>query len=103
MASWHTPCPTDFFSSSRYAQCVVARRPSRSPAAASSSAPVQTEPKRETRPDIRRSHASRSEEHTSELQSRSDLVCRLLLEKKKSTIQVVPRIPYGLASIPTES
>src|SRR2546421_11315066 len=27
--------------------------------------------------------APRSEEHTSELQSRSDLVCRLLLEKKK--------------------
>src|SRR2546428_3746896 len=27
----------------------------------------------------------RSEEHTSELQSRSDLVCRLLLEKKKRT------------------
>src|SRR5438105_9955360 len=29
---------------------------------------------------------SRSEEHTSELQSRVDLVCRLLLEKKKHTI-----------------
>src|SRR2546428_9305131 len=29
--------------------------------------------------------ARRSEEHTSELQSRSDLVCRLLLEKKKKT------------------
>src|SRR5206468_10946436 len=29
------------------------------------------------------SGCSRSEEHTSELQSRSDLVCRLLLEKKK--------------------
>src|SRR2546421_1304306 len=28
----------------------------------------------------------RSEEHTSELQSRSDLVCRLLLEKKKTKI-----------------
>src|SRR5437868_9991067 len=28
-------------------------------------------------------HAPRSEEHTSELQSRFDLVCRLLLEKKK--------------------
>src|SRR2546428_8201923 len=28
--------------------------------------------------------AVRSEEHTSELQSRSDLVCRLLLEKKKN-------------------
>src|SRR5438034_6248395 len=27
----------------------------------------------------------RSEEHTSELQSHSDLVCRLLLEKKKKT------------------
>src|SRR5690349_22518631 len=27
----------------------------------------------------------RSEEHTSELQSRRDLVCRLLLEKKKNT------------------
>src|SRR2546421_1937069 len=29
----------------------------------------------------------RSEEHTSELQSRSDLVCRLLLEKKKAREQ----------------
>src|SRR6266496_6390542 len=29
--------------------------------------------------------SARSEEHTSELQSRRDLVCRLLLEKKKST------------------
>src|SRR5260221_9012614 len=29
------------------------------------------------------SGANRSEEHTSELQSHSDLVCRLLLEKKK--------------------
>src|SRR5438105_11882847 len=29
--------------------------------------------------------ARRSEEHTSELQSRVDLVCRLLLEKKKNT------------------
>src|SRR3989449_3668397 len=30
-----------------------------------------------------RAHFSRSEEHTSELQSRLHLVCRLLLEKKK--------------------
>src|SRR5260221_5119702 len=29
-------------------------------------------------------HVARSEEHTSELQSHSDLVCRLLLEKKKT-------------------
>src|SRR3989440_8154613 len=32
-----------------------------------------------------RTSGPRSEEHTSELQSRSDLVCRLLLEKKKQT------------------
>src|SRR5699024_11815658 len=32
---------------------------------------------------LEHSSASRSEEHTSELQSRFDLVCRLLLEKKK--------------------
>src|SRR3712207_8681158 len=31
-----------------------------------------------------RDHASRSEEHTSELQSRQYLVCRLLLENKKT-------------------
>src|SRR5215475_14833547 len=31
------------------------------------------------------SGCSRSEEHTSELQSRENLVCRLLLEKKKRT------------------
>src|SRR5690606_41942506 len=30
-----------------------------------------------------RAHVARSEEHTSELQSRENLVCRLLLEKKK--------------------
>src|SRR2546421_3345728 len=33
--------------------------------------------------DLRDRILERSEEHTSELQSRSDLVCRLLLEKKK--------------------
>src|SRR5260221_9890915 len=32
-----------------------------------------------------RQESRRSEEHTSELQSHSDLVCRLLLEKKKIT------------------
>src|SRR5688572_31517273 len=37
------------------------------------------------RPDRRPLVRSRSEEHTSELQSQSNLVCRLLLEKKKKT------------------
>src|SRR5206468_7571253 len=35
---------------------------------------------------VQRSRYARSEEHTSELQSRSDLVCRLLLEKKKQLL-----------------
>src|SRR2546430_8405496 len=33
----------------------------------------------------------RSEEHTSELQSQSNLVCRLLLEKKKKTLNIMSR------------
>src|SRR5690349_22557587 len=38
----------------------------------------------------------RSEEHTSELQSRRDLVCRLLLEKKKKVYEAVhyPKVLY---------
>src|SRR5690554_7793927 len=39
-----------------------------------------------TEHDGRRTAVRRSEEHTSELQSRPHLVCRLLLEKKKTTI-----------------
>src|SRR5438874_6448952 len=37
---------------------------------------------------------TRSEEHTSELQSRRDLVCRLLLEKKKYCIRTVSHRIY---------
>src|SRR5438874_9782237 len=39
-------------------------------------------PRLRSRPAPGRVSANRSEEHTSELQSRRDLVCRLLLEKK---------------------
>src|SRR5947209_12549593 len=42
-------------------------------------------PHRRTRRRARGSRTPRSEEHTSELQSRQYLVCRLLLEKKKTT------------------
>src|SRR2546427_4579978 len=38
--------------------------------------------------DVYRRAAQRSEEHTSELQSQSNLVCRLLLEKKKRGVSV---------------
>src|SRR2546426_4465411 len=53
--------------------------------------PVRRFLAREARPDApqRRGecrHADRSEEHTSELQSPCNLVCRLLLEKKKKDI-----------------
>src|SRR5947207_6755648 len=53
-----------------------ARRRARGPRSA------RTEHGRPARP-VGRAGRPRSEEHTSELQSHSDLVCRLLLEKKK--------------------
>src|SRR2546430_3554471 len=37
----------------------------------------------------------RSEEHTSELQSQSNLVCRLLLEKKKNECSNTSRLLFG--------
>src|SRR2546430_13502019 len=43
--------------------------------------------------------AQRSEEHTSELQSQSNLVCRLLLEKKKTNIST-SRILYTCTMSP---
>src|SRR6266536_5310772 len=45
-------------------------------------------PGRNGGPTVLAGRPARSEEHTSELQSRTDLVCRLLLEKKK-TIPIV--------------
>src|SRR3712207_8033693 len=42
---------------------------------------------------------NRSEEHTSELQSRQYLVCRLLLEKKKNTNSHVQNIPTNTKTL----
>src|SRR5690349_24067841 len=42
---------------------------------------------------------SRSEEHTSELQSRRDLVCRLLLEKKKKKTQIIIQHMHKLLTL----
>src|SRR5437868_13299437 len=53
--------------------------------------------------DYRAQGAGRSEEHTSELQSRFDLVCRLLLEKKKHNVKQswvlveLHKMDYGFA------
>src|SRR2546430_11590267 len=44
---------------------------------------------------------SRSEEHTSELQSQSNLVCRLLLEKKKNAEMTLIVVPYTTDTRPT--
>src|SRR5258707_10931300 len=57
--------------------------------------------------DDRRRHRNRSEEHTSELQSRQYLVCRLLLEKKNfaslcfaiSATRVFTRLAYPPSSV----
>src|SRR5260221_9760366 len=47
---------------------------------------------------------SRSEEHTSELQSHSDLVCRLLLEKKKLSIHMQRRVAsWRLHCVPNDA
>src|SRR3712207_7234187 len=43
----------------------------------------------EALPPVDRAFLNRSEEHTSELQSRQYIVCRLLLEKKKRAVVVV--------------
>src|SRR5256885_12737016 len=43
--------------------------------------------------------ASRSEEHTSELQSPCNLVCRLLLEKKKKNTQELSLLPWCVRGI----
>src|SRR3712207_7123890 len=50
--------------------------------------------------DSRPTYPARSEEHTSELQSRQYLVCRLLLEKKKQTIHSeIDRVPGRLPHV----
>src|SRR5438067_3137066 len=43
----------------------------------------------------------RSEEHTSELQSRFDLVCRLLLEKKKKPYTAKPSAHWSDVKLPS--
>src|SRR2546429_1629516 len=66
-------------------------RPSRPPLTSSRNGQLRSHlrgPAHEARRGTRRNLATRparSEEHTSELQSRLHLVCRLLLEKKKNT------------------
>src|SRR5438874_7098002 len=67
--------------------------PSKPPSTSSLTPPMRTH----SSPSSCLSGTKRSEEHTSELQSRRDLVCRLLLEKKKSSQcqqRTRPRLPH---------
>src|SRR5688572_32015158 len=50
-------------------------------------------------PEVGRRRTRRSEEHTSELQSQSNLVCRLLLEKKSSNDSSPEPMPPSQANI----
>src|SRR2546430_7647218 len=55
------------------------------------------------RSDFLKANEERSEEHTSELQSQSNLVCRLLLEKKKENVKALSIKLYdGLVSVVAE-
>src|SRR2546427_7861746 len=66
------------------------------------SGPFEFQRGQEVAPCLRPIAAQRSEEHTSELQSQSNLVCRLLLEKKKKKhTQCVPRITCTKHSMQT--
>src|SRR3712207_7703798 len=68
-----------------YTTLFRSRTPGRSPCPRAPPAPARTAPPCGRARTCRSATAPRSEEHTSELQSRQYLVCRLLLEKKKKT------------------
>src|SRR2546422_2381593 len=81
----------------------------------SESTPSRASFARQTATELRRSGTAtvpRSEEHTSELQSRLHLVCRLLLEKKKhriggdagaTTVTPFPEVAWSVAGVGTSS
>src|SRR2546430_12638975 len=77
-------CPPESFESVTATRAVI-------PPAPRTPEPIRTSVSGEPSIVRRLSVRGRSEEHTSELQSQSNLVCRLLLEKKKNSIQMYKR------------
>src|SRR5260221_10815995 len=72
---FNDPAPTEIYTLSLHGALPICSR-----------VPVLRPPRTAPRPrPAAAGSGCRSEEHTSELQSHSDLVCRLLLEKKKTT------------------
>src|SRR5690554_7326887 len=80
--SGSTPCD-NIFSTARSSLAVTAASKSAPVAPLSDTSPVLLQPASKAN-----TIKTRSEEHTSELQSRPHLVCRLLLEKKNNIIRV---------------
>src|SRR2546429_1319450 len=78
---------------------VVPRMPMGVPATMPMTSPLRTS--RSSSRRLSATLANRSEEHTSELQSRLHLVCRLLLEKKKNSNSPHPTAP--VTAVPSES
>src|SRR2546427_7738559 len=75
--------PAKPWRSSIYASTPLDSRGSEQPSVLGHHAAVLHDADAGARERLRRVVVARSEEHTSELQSQSNLVCRLLLEKKK--------------------
>src|SRR5206468_11391879 len=88
---FNDPAPTDIYTLSLHDALPICPDARARPGGWKASSP--TSPARSARRSgWRRSTSTRSEEHTSELQSRSDLVCRLLLEKKKKKKKRIQQI-----------
>src|SRR5688572_32766761 len=82
------PYTTLFRSPTPHSMCLWARRGPQTAAGFRSTNPARSAPRTRLSETAPPGHAGRSEEHTSELQSQSNLVCRLLLEKKKNKDQL---------------
>src|SRR3712207_7661143 len=81
------PYTTLFRSVAIRTRAPVPRAPPSTPSRSDGRTPGSRQPVQPSdRDEIRDLLKRRSEEHTSELQSRQYLVCRLLLEKKKKTV-----------------
>src|SRR5206468_12472464 len=87
----HATTPTEIYTLSLHDALPISsisRHPTPPPPSsrAQKGRPCNSAPPTLTPPNSPTRKPARSEEHTSELQSRSDLVCRLLLEKKKKKL-----------------
>src|SRR5207237_7783815 len=94
LASGHLPGDFDvdlnttpsFITKPTFFSSLTSARGSPATAITSAYAPGATTPSSPLRPSSSAPREVRSEEHTSELQSHLNLVCRLLLEKKKKSL-----------------